>query len=107
MLAELHGRAALWWEPGSDDVDGGRRVVRVRRQLFLLHFARGELEAALEVGRLAVGSADLVLQAVDRAGSRPPDIVDEAVWAVLDQVPAVLATGDRALAAWLLDRAQQ
>jgi len=41
LLAELHGRAALWWEPGSDDVDGGRRVVRVRRQLFLLHFARG------------------------------------------------------------------
>ena len=81
--------------------------MRVRRQLFLLHFARGELEAALEVGRLAVGSADLVLQAVDRAGSRPPDIVDEAVWAVLDQVPAVVATGDRALAAWLLDRAQQ
>jgi hypothetical protein len=25
LLAELHGRAALWWEPGSDDVDGGRR----------------------------------------------------------------------------------
>ena len=46
----------------------------------------GELEAALEVGRLAVGSADLVLQAVDRAGSRPPDIVDEAVWAVQPDV---------------------
>jgi hypothetical protein len=105
LLGEVHIGLTLWWDPGSDDVVVGRRVVQIRRQLCLLQRALGELDEAMEVGVLAIGAANAVLAALDRAGSRPRDVVDEAAWTVLDVLQVALAVGRRDVAVDLLDTA--